>query len=143
MQLGAKSAQDPRQGHRARISAREERSQGKNRVTHGVSNPVIHTGAEEEELSMGTYSYRDPLSMESLFLNDILISHYYRSQHMWIFRRNMVANIFEVYDSIVWLFLMAANFIPMKNLIGFYSLDIFEINFRKRQSIGKTFSFCL
>lgn len=62
MQLGAKSAQDPRQGHQASISAREERSQGKRRV----SNPLTHTGAEEEELSMGTYSERDPLSVEEI-----------------------------------------------------------------------------
>lgn len=66
MQLGAKSAQDPRQGHQASIRASEERSQGKNGTTHWVSNPLTNTGAEEEELSMGTYSQRDPLSMEEI-----------------------------------------------------------------------------
>lgn len=54
MQLGVKSAQDPRQGHQPSISAHEERSEGKKRATHWVSNTLTHIGAEE--LSMGTYS---------------------------------------------------------------------------------------
>lgn len=77
VQLSAKSAQDPRQGHQASISAREERSQGKNRVTHWVSNPLIHTGTEEY-INILAHYYRKKCASTCGFLEETWLQIFLR-----------------------------------------------------------------